>query len=108
MSPVRWLFEKGHLTSRGADAVGVIGIAIVWGVAYFFEEWSGFWFWTLAFFGGALGYLGAYGGLAKTFGFSAPFTRDPLGWRAAKKSYTKDPAQSAQDAGKDDPPKDTP
>lgn len=106
MSPIQWLFEKGHLTNRGADIVGVIGIAIIWCVAYFFEEWSGFWFWTLALLGGALGYLGAYGGLAKTFGLSAPFTNDPLGWRAAKKSYSKDPAQSEQHTGKADPPKD--
>jgi hypothetical protein len=40
----------------------------------------------------AFGYLGAYGGLARKFGFEAPFTNDPKGWRKAKESYKTDAA----------------
>jgi len=79
MRAIQWLFEKGHLTERGSDVLGVSGVLIVWSAAYFFEDWSGFLFWTLALLGGTLGFIGAYGGLARTFGFSAPFTNDPLG-----------------------------
>lgn len=75
------------MTAFGADAIGLIGIAIIFATAYFFESWSGFWFWFFALVGGLFGYVGAYGGLARKFGFSAPFTSDPLGWRKAKKSY---------------------
>jgi 4-hydroxybenzoate polyprenyltransferase len=81
------ILVNGHLTQRGADILGAIGVLILFAAAYFFEEWSGFWFWLFALVGGALGYVGAYGGLAKKFGFEAPFTNDPLGWRKAKKSY---------------------
>ena len=88
-------FIDGHLSQQGADILGIIGISIIFSIAYFFDEWSGFWFWTLALIGGVLGYLGAYGGLARKFGFPAPFTNDPLGWRKAKKSY-----ETKEDSGK--------
>lgn len=89
MKLFQFFVESGHLTARGADALGVTGVVLIACAAYFFESWSGFWFWSLALTGGALGYLGAYGGLAKKMGFSAPFSNDPLGWRAAKKSYNE-------------------
>lgn len=85
-----FFLKDGHLTEGGADLLGTIGILILCCVAYFFKNWSGFWFWLLALIGGCLGYVGAYGGLAKKFGFEAPFTNDPLGWRKAKKSYQND------------------
>lgn len=87
MKLVRMLLENGHLTSRGSDALGVVGVLMIWGAAYYFQDWSGFWFWAVMLSGGLLGYVGAYAGLARVFGFSAPFSSDPLGWRAAKKSY---------------------
>jgi len=93
------IIVNGHLTQRGADVLGAIGVLILCATAYFFEEWSGFWFWLFALVGGALGYLGAYGGLAKKFGFEAPFTNDPLGWRKAKKSYHADSEVSKEEPG---------
>lgn len=94
------LFIDGHLSQRGSEVLGLIGVAIIFAVAYFFDDWSGFWFWTLALFGGLLGYVGAYGGLARKFGFEAPFTNDPLGWRKAKKSYeTKENSDEAPKKG---------
>ena len=66
--------------------MGVLGIAIIWGAAYLFEEWSGLWFWIFMCIGAIVGYFGAYGGLAKKFGLS-PLTKDPLGWRKAKETY---------------------
>lgn len=94
------ILVNGHLTQRAADVLGAIGVLILFATAYFFEEWSGFWFWLFALVGGALGYVGAYGGLAKKFGLEAPFTNDPLGWREAKKSYkaeSEDPNEASSD-----------
>ena len=83
-------FEKfvknGNLTSSAANGLGISGVAIVWGAAYLFDDWSGVWFWMFMCVGATVGYFGAYSGLARKFGFS-PFTNDPLGWRKAKESY---------------------
>lgn len=101
----QYFFKDGHITKRGSDVLGCTGVAIIWACAYFFDEWEGFWFWTLSLIGGLLGYTAAYGGLAKKFGFQAPFTNDPLGWRKAKQSYqTEDPPK----ASADEPPADKP
>jgi peptidoglycan/LPS O-acetylase OafA/YrhL len=86
-------FINGHLSQRSSDLLGLAGVAIIFAAAYFFDDWSGFWFWSVALLGGLLGYVGAYGGLARNFGFEAPFTSDPLGWRKAKESY-----KSSEDA----------
>ena len=96
-------FIDGHLSQRGSDILGLIGVVVIFAIAYFFEDWSGFWFWFLALCGGFLGYVGAYGGLARKFGFQAPFTNDPLGWRKAKKSYKTDDAPTKA-VNKDDSP----
>ena len=42
---------------------------------------------TLCLAGVVIGAINGYEGKAKQFGFSAPFTNDPLGWRKAKESY---------------------
>lgn len=99
MTPIRFFLDKGHLTNRGADTLGLTGVGILWVTAYLFDEWSGFWFWFFLLLGGALGYIGAYGGLAKRFGFYAPFSNDPLGWRTAKRSC--DEPKSSKDKGGD-------
>jgi hypothetical protein len=91
-----FFLKNGHLTDGGAGLLGILGVLVLGCVAFFFENWSGFWFWLLALIGGGLGYVGAYGGLAKKFGFEAPFTNDPLGWRNAKKSYQDDSNESAR------------
>lgn len=78
---------QGNRLSRIYDILGILGSAISICTALVFDEWSGFWFWTWALIGCGIGYLGAYGGLARKFGFQNPFTDDPLGWREAKKSY---------------------
>jgi len=90
------IFENGHITERGCDVLGLTGIGVIWATAYFFESWSGFWFWALMLVGGALSYAAAYGGLAKKFGFQAPFTNDPLGWRKAKQSYKAEPVEASE------------
>ncbi|WP_146097403.1 hypothetical protein [Rhodoferax sp. TS-BS-61-7] len=41
----------------------------------------------LTLIGSAISLIGSYESKAKQFGFQAPFTNDPLGWRKAKKSY---------------------
>jgi hypothetical protein len=70
------------------DIIGVIGVSIIWSTFYFFKEKSGPLFWVLMIAGGILGYFSAYAGLAKKFDLK-PFTSDPLGWRATRKSYDK-------------------
>jgi hypothetical protein len=40
--------------------------------------------------GSAISLLGSYEAKAKQFGFQAPFTNDPLGWRKAKQTYKAD------------------
>lgn len=82
----KWLVKDGVLTDAAANGLGISGIAVIWCSAYFFEDWTGFWFWFFMLFGLVIGYLGAYGGLAKKFGLRS-FTSDPLGWRQAKRSY---------------------
>ncbi len=51
--------------------------------------------------GSAISLLGSYEAKAKQFGFQAPFTNDPLGWRKAKKTY-KTNAASDELAKKDE------
>ncbi len=80
-------FAKGHLTSGAANVLSGVGSLIIFATTYFFEEWSGFWFWTLLLIGGVVGYLGGYGGLASRIGMQPPFTNDPFGWRHAKETY---------------------
>jgi hypothetical protein len=41
----------------------------------------------LTLIGSGISLIGSYESKAKQFGFQAPFTNDPLGWREAKKSY---------------------
>jgi hypothetical protein len=53
------------------------------------------------FIGSAISLFGSYEGKAKQFGFQAPFTNDPLGWRKAKKTYKTD-AASDEVTKKDD------
>ena len=95
-----FLFRKGHITERGSDVFSIAGVAITWGCAYFFNKWEGFWFWLLISVGVVISYIGIYGRQAKQFGFQAPFTIDPLGWRKAKKSYeTKEDSDEAPKKG---------
>jgi hypothetical protein len=49
--------------------------------------------------------IAGFSARASALGLPPPFTNDPLGWRAAKKSYTQDPDQPAQDTDKSDIPK---
>lgn len=75
-----------------------MGALIIFATAHFFDEWLGFWFWFLPLPGGAMAYLGGYGGLSRKMGMQPPFTNDPLGWRQAKSTYT--PEDIKRDAGK--------
>jgi|LauGreDrversion4_2_1035121.scaffolds.fasta_scaffold145471_2 hypothetical protein len=103
MTFFKFLFDKGHITERGSDVLAIAGIAITWGCAYFFNEWEGFWFWLLISAGVVIAYIGIYGRQAKQFGFQAPFTNDPLGWRKAKQSY-KSPEDADKSVKKDAQP----
>ncbi len=82
------LLKDGNLKEKVMNWMDLVGLALIWGGAYFFEKWEGFLFWMVMLTGGALAYTSSYGGLAKKFGYK-PFTNDPLGWRKAKESYLK-------------------
>jgi hypothetical protein len=90
MNFFKFFFHEGHITERGSDVFAIVGIAITWGCAYFFKEWGGVWFWLLVSVGVIISYVGIFGRQSKQFGFQAPFTNDPLGWRKAKKTYKTD------------------
>ena len=87
MKFLKFFFQEGHITERGSDVFAIAGIAITWGCAYFFKEWAGVWFWLLVSVGVVISYIGIFGRQSKQFGFQAPFTNDPLGWRKVKKTY---------------------
>jgi hypothetical protein len=53
----------------------------------------------------------SYEAKAKLFGYQAPFTNDPLGWRKAKQSYKQEPnepSEPAQPQGDQTPKRDEP
>ena len=77
--------RRSHAFLRGA---GVLGVLVGWAAMYFFEEWNGVFFWMLICAATVLSATGAWGGLAEQWGYK-PLSSDPLGWRAAKKSYEK-------------------
>ncbi len=87
MKFLKFFYLEGHITERGSDVFAIVGIAIIWGCAYFFRDWGGFLFWLLVSVGVVISYVGIFGRQAKQFGFEAPFTNDPLGWRKARKTY---------------------
>ena len=94
MNKFEWIIKNGNLTEKVSDCLGVLGILVIWATAYFFQDWSGLWFWLFMCFGAVVGYFGAYGGLAKKFGLR-PFTNDPLGWRKAKATYSEPTEKTA-------------
>lgn len=75
---------------------GVAGILIGWSAMYFFDHWSGPVFWLLICVSTVLSAAGAWGGLSEQWGYK-PLTNDPLGWRAAKKSYHDDKAPQTEE-----------
>lgn len=83
---------------------GVVCVLIGWSAMYFFDEWDGPAFWTLICVATVLSASGAWGGLAEQWGYK-PLTNDPLGWRAAKKSYHQEPDQPEPAMDDDEWPK---
>ncbi|WP_131279434.1 hypothetical protein [Hylemonella gracilis] len=51
----------------------------------------------LTFLGSTVSLIGSYEAKARQFGYQAPFTNDPLGWRRAKRSYEKKDADANAD-----------
>ena len=97
MSPLKDLTKNGNLSALAFDCLGLMGIFIILGTTYFFEQWAGLEFWLFLFSGAIVGYFGAYGGLARKFGLN-PFSNDPAGWRKAKESYkTQDEEKPGSD-----------
>jgi hypothetical protein len=79
-------------------SIGGLALAVI---PWFFDLHVGLSL-VLTFIGVPISLLGSYEAKARQFGFSAPFTNDPLGWRKAKKSYeTKE--DSDEEPKKGDP-----
>jgi hypothetical protein len=83
------LFEDGWLTKRGQWVFFLGGwILIILPLWLLIEGVIGR---EVAIFlfcvGLVLALIFAYEGKAKQFGYQAPFTSDPMGWRRAKESY---------------------
>jgi hypothetical protein len=86
-----WSFfvKNGWLTKNG-DRVLTAGCLLFIGIPLWliYEDKvntiAGLFFLFVGIF---LGAIVGYEGKAKQFGFEAPFTNDPLGWRKAKKTY---------------------
>jgi hypothetical protein len=86
-----WFFfvKDGWLTKNGDRVLTSISLILICTSIWLIHEdrinsWIGF---ALITLGSVLGLLVGYEGKAKQFGYQAPFTNDPLGWREAKKSY---------------------
>ncbi len=91
-----WSFfvKHGWLTKNGDRVLTSVSLLLICGSVWLIHEdkinaWVGF---TLITLGSVIGLLVGYEGKAKQFGYKAPFTNDPLGWREAKKSYQSDSA----------------
>lgn len=94
------LFRGGGLTLLGVFGVVLLGFVVVYlSLEFLPTRW-------LKVIGLSIGIgiaaIGGFSGRASALGLSAPFTNDPIGWRAAKKSYQDDKAPQA----KEDDPKD--
>jgi hypothetical protein len=100
-----WSFfvKNGWLTKNG-DRVLTAGCLLFIGIPLWliYEDKvntiAGLFFLFVGIF---LGAIVGYEGKAKQFGFEAPFTNDPLGWRKAKETYQND-ASPDKPAKKDD------
>lgn len=80
-------------------AVFSLGGLLVAVVPWFLDVHIGYrLLWT--FVGSAISLLGSYEAKAKQFGYPAPFTNDPLGWRKAKKSYEQESRPESEDSEK--------
>lgn len=76
-----WLARSwGRVFSYGGLALAVLPWFLEIGVVYCL---------LLTVFGSVVSLIGSYEEKARQFGLPAPFTRDPIGWRKAKKTYGK-------------------
>lgn len=86
---IDFFVKEGWLTKKG-DRILTIASLLLIGIPLWLiykdliDPRIGF---VLLLLGIFLGAIVGYEGKAKQFGFQAPFTNDPLGWRKAKKSY---------------------
>lgn len=91
-----WLSGKGDRTLTVASLL-LMGISLWLIYEDLIDVKIGFFLLLLGIF---LGAIVGYEGKAKQFGFQAPFTNDPLGWRKAKKSYeTQEDSDKAKKQG---------
>lgn len=88
MKTIKQFFRDGKLTIFGVFGLVLLGFVVVYlSLEFLPTRW-------LKVIGLSIGVgiaaIGGFSGRASALGLSAPFTSDPLGWRAAKKSYQDD------------------
>ena len=95
--------HKGRLTGLGTLACGLIAMALI-GYTLFLAEsrWLGILSIVLALV--VLGFA-SLSNAAASIGLPPPFTNDPLGWRAAKKSYDQATDEPERVKSEEDLPK---
>ncbi len=81
----RLLISEGKLTVLGVFSLGILGALLVY-LSLQFIPWR-----VGKILGLSLGFvvaaIGGFSGQASALELPPPFTKDPLGWRRAKKSY---------------------
>lgn len=87
--------EAGWFSGQWGAAFSLGGLLVAI-LPWFFDINVGYSL-VLTCIGSVISLLGSYEGKAKQFGYQAPFTSDPLGWRKAKQSYKQDEVQKSQD-----------
>jgi len=87
-----YFFKDGWLTKRGRWTCFILGWLLMLGPLWLATIGVLSFFIAFLIFcvGLVFGLANGYEGKAKLFGYQAPFTNDPLGWRKAKKSYQAD------------------
>lgn len=90
-----FITETGWLRKSASFVLFLISLALM--LFPWFLNIPGWLMLSLCLVGVGVGLINGYEGKAKQFGYAAPFTNDPLGWRNAKESYKtqEDPEDQA-------------
>ena len=98
------MIKDGKLTNGARLTSTLIGIASAVAAFCFLDDLEDPRLWLSAVLAIIFGYGAAWSGLSEQWGFK-PFTNDPLGWRAAKKSYDQAPDEPERVKSEEDLPK---
>ena len=98
------ILKDGKLTRIARAISTTVGLICAIATTYFLDDLTNPILWILTAMAIIFGYGSAWSGLSEKWGYK-PFTNDPLGWRAAKKSYDQQPDSEELGKIEKDPPK---